>query len=343
MKPKGSMPAVLGNGIPIGVIRSLQVAMPDAKTRVFTYNGRRLFSHIKQETFTGERIYKLPTKIIEMASRQPLTSVLLPCRIGYSPNAVGQHVVRPDGDWAFTLLMCSEGKGWLDLPRSRLELRPGTFAVLRPFEYHAYQADADKPWSYYWVHFNGTHAQQYYDLLTKGGAHPTATVDLDHSFVLGFEAILGLYHDGHDYKALIQASAALHQLLGNVYALACRHGPAQPNVQERLEWIAKELRKNPAMQVSIHELAAATRMSSVHFSRQFRRWLGDSPRHYVNRQRVEKACEYLRDGELKIEAIARLVGCDDPAYFCRLFKRLRGCTPNDYRRNPGEAQPAKAP
>lgn len=316
--------------------------MPDSKTRVFTYNGRKLISRIGQETFTGERICKLPTKVIAMASRQPLTSVLLPCRIGYSPHAVGQRVARPDGDWAFTLLMCSEGKGWLDLPNSRLELVPGTFAVLRPFEFHAYEADENQPWSYYWVHFNGTHAQQYYDLLTGGGKHPTAAVDLDHSFVLGFEAILGLYHEGHDFKALIQASAALHQLLGNVYALACRHGPAQASVRERLERVAGELRKNPGMQVSIHELAAFTRMSPVHFSRQFRRWLGDSPRHFVNKLRIGKACELLRDGNMKIEAIARQVGCEDPAYFCRLFKRLHGCTPNDYRQSQGDGCAAKA-
>jgi len=85
-------------------IMSLQMYMPDENTRVFNFNGRKLVSILGRDSFPGERFLKLETKAIEYASRQPLTSALLPCRLGYYPNARGQKVSRPDGDWAFTLL-----------------------------------------------------------------------------------------------------------------------------------------------------------------------------------------------------------------------------------------------
>ena len=48
--------------------------MADDKTRVFSFNGRKLVSVLGRENFPGERIFKLPTKVVEAANRQALTA-----------------------------------------------------------------------------------------------------------------------------------------------------------------------------------------------------------------------------------------------------------------------------
>jgi hypothetical protein len=240
---------------------ALESHMADEKTRVFNYNGRELVSILGRETFPGERIYKLPTKVIEFASRQPLTSVLLPCRVGYFPNARGQKVTRPNGDWAFTLLLCIDGVGHLDLAESRHRISRGMVALLRPFEFHAYAADELNPWSYYWIHFNGTLAQQYYEVLTSGGKHTCVELEPDVAFVRSFEKILSLYHSGQAHKMLVQAAAALHQLLGDLYGQICNRGIAQETPQARIERTIETVRNNLSMHASIHELAAIANMS----------------------------------------------------------------------------------
>lgn len=315
----------------------------DEKTRVFNYNGRKLVSILGREDFPGERIFKLPVNVVEFASRQPLTSALLPCRIGYFPNAKGQKVTRPNGDWAFTLLFCMDGSGTLQLDRSHHRLTRGMFALLRPFEYHAYEADAQHPWSYYWIHFNGTQAQQYYDVLTSGGKHTCIELRPDVSFVESFEKILNIYHDGHAYKMLVRASSALHQLFGDLYGLICGLGGEQETTRARVERTIELMRNNPGMHVSIQELASLANMSHAYYALQFRQHTGESPRSFFNKLKIEKACEYLASTNAKVESIAHLIGCEDPFYFCRLFKRVVGKTPSSYRnaaRKTGKAAPA---
>jgi AraC-like DNA-binding protein len=307
--------------------------MADAKTRVFNYNGRELVSLLGRETFPGERIYKLPTKVIEFASRQPLTSSLLPCRVGYFPTARGQKVARPNGDWAFTLLFCIDGVGHLELDKGRYQITRGMVALLRPFEFHAYEADEHHPWSYYWIHFNGTLAQQYYEVLTGSGKHTCIELDPDVAFVSTFEKILTIYHSGHAHKMLVQTAAAMHQLLGDLYGQICNRGIAQETPQARIERTIAEVRHNLGMHVSIHELAAIANMSDAYYTQQFRRHTGESPRIYFNKLRIQAACEYLVKTGAKVETIAHMVGYEDPFYFCRLFKRVAGKTPTAYRRS----------
>jgi AraC-like DNA-binding protein len=311
---------------------TLESHMADEKTRVFNYNGRELVSILGREKFPGERIYKLPTKVIEFASRQPLTSVLLPCRVGYFPNARGQKVTRPNGDWAFTLLLCIDGVGHLELADSSHRLSRGMVAVLRPFEFHAYAADEKHPWSYYWIHFNGTLAQQYYEALTRGGKHTCVELELDVAFVRSFEKILNLYHTGLAHKMLVQAAAALHQLLGDLYGQICNHGIEQETPQSRIERTIDAVRNNLNMHASIHELAAIANMSDAYYAQQFRRHTGESPRSYFNKLRIKVACEYLAQTGAKIDTISHLVGYEDSFYFCRLFKRITGQTPTGYRK-----------
>jgi AraC-like DNA-binding protein len=312
---------------------SLEGYMADDKTRVFSFNGRKLVSVLGREDFPGERIFKLPTKVVESANRQALTAALLPCRLGYFPRAKGQKVSRANGDWAFTLLYCLDGAGTLDLSQGQHRITRGTIALLRPFEFHAYAADPSDPWSYYWIHFNGTVAQQYYDVLTTGGKNTCIAVQSDLRFVATFEKILGIYHAGQAYKDLVQASSAMHQLLGDLFGQVCHRSAVQETTATRIERTLTMMRNNLGAHVSIHELAASTGMSHAYFTQQFRKHTGQSPRSFFNRQKIAKACEYLAETDTKVESIAHLVGYEDPFYFCRLFKRITQRTPTMYRQS----------
>ena len=48
--------------------------------------------------------------------------------------------------------------------------------------------------------------------------------------------------------------------------------------------------------------------------------------------RRDAACEYLRRGEISINAVASLLGFSDPSVFHRSFKKWTGMTPGEYRR-----------
>lgn len=83
--------------------------------------------------------------------------------------------------------------------------------------------------------------------------------------------------------------------------------------------------------IAISDLAAAAGLSEAHFSRLFRKTIGDSPHQFLMRYRVERAMAFLADDARPLSNIAISSGFSDQAHLTRLFKRFTGQTPRQYR------------
>ena len=95
----------------------------------------------------------------------------------------------------------------------------------------------------------------------------------------------------------------------------------------------------PARAPSVEALARAVAMSPRTFARRFRGATGNSPLEYTQRVRIEAAKRALESGQ-RIAAVAGSVGYTDLASFRRVFTRLTGLAPADYRARYG---PSYAP
>ena len=89
---------------------------------------------------------------------------------------------------------------------------------------------------------------------------------------------------------------------------------------------------NAAVATPVREMIRQSGLSERGFSRRFQAATGHAPLDYVQRLRVEQAKRRLeRTGE-PIEEIAWRVGYEDPSAFRRLFQRIAGISPGQYRR-----------
>lgn len=52
---------------------------------------------------------------------------------------------------------------------------------------------------------------------------------------------------------------------------------------------------------------------------------------YFTKVRIEKAKLLIKDIKFKTYQVAELVGYDDPAYFSKVFKKVVGISPTEYR------------
>lgn len=84
-------------------------------------------------------------------------------------------------------------------------------------------------------------------------------------------------------------------------------------------------------ELSLDEVAGQVRISSYYFSKLFKRAVGKSFTDYVRTLRIEKAGQLLLCGQYSVKEVCLLSGYSDPNYFCRIFKRMQGCTPTEYR------------
>lgn len=82
----------------------------------------------------------------------------------------------------------------------------------------------------------------------------------------------------------------------------------------------------------VGELIRQSGLPKRTFERRFKAATGYAPLAYVQWLRVEEAKQMLETGTEPIEEVARQVGYEDTASFRRLFRRLVGMTPGEYRR-----------
>jgi len=93
------------------------------------------------------------------------------------------------------------------------------------------------------------------------------------------------------------------------------------------EWVEAHLDRS----VSIADLAGLANLSRTHFARMFRRSFGTSPHQWLLSRRIDRAKQLLK-GPLPLAAVAAMCGFVDQSHFTKVFTRLEGVTPGNWRR-----------
>ncbi len=83
--------------------------------------------------------------------------------------------------------------------------------------------------------------------------------------------------------------------------------------------------------LTVADLAESARLSTAHFSREFRRAFGETPHAYVLTRRLERAAAMLRMTDRAVAEICIAVGLSSVGSFTTTFTRVYGKTPTAYR------------
>jgi AraC-like DNA-binding protein len=124
------------------------------------------------------------------------------------------------------------------------------------------------------------------------------------------------------------SACADYRLLSNVQLQGDPDVASLEQVDELINRITDQLGDD-------HSAAAAARsmaMSESQFSRFFRRATGNSFTGFVNRVRINRACQLLMDSAQPVSGICAEVGFNNLANFNRRFRQLKGMTPTEFRR-----------
>ncbi len=87
-----------------------------------------------------------------------------------------------------------------------------------------------------------------------------------------------------------------------------------------------------ADRIYVKDLSAVARRSTAHFSRAFKSTMGETPKSYVTRRRLERAQWMMLIGDAPLRDIAVLCGFSDQAHFCKRFRHATGQSPAAWRR-----------
>ena len=101
---------------------------------------------------------------------------------------------------------------------------------------------------------------------------------------------------------------------------------------EQINAIVSRITDDVAQPLSATEIAAELGMSESGFSRFFRKATGNTFTDFVNRVRVNRACQLLMDSDRLVAHICYEVGFNNVANFNRRFLEIKGMTPSEFRK-----------
>jgi AraC family transcriptional regulator len=124
------------------------------------------------------------------------------------------------------------------------------------------------------------------------------------------------------------------------YYLVRRYSVRAPRAREykggipaiRLNRVLDFMRHNYARETRLRELAELAGMSPHYFCELFKKSTGLSPHQYSIRCRIDQAKIYLRNRQFTIGQVAKATGFVDQSHFSKVFSRIVGVTPMQFRR-----------
>jgi len=128
----------------------------------------------------------------------------------------------------------------------------------------------------------------------------------------------------------LELYSLLFSLLHQLPSRAWKSRKLDLRVLQGIRYMEQNIRST---EISNGQLALIGGMSVNAYARLFKEQTGYSPRKYLLKMRVEKACNLLHHSDLSIEQIASACGFSDRYYFTRVFSRTMLASPGEYRRN----------
>lgn len=267
---------------------------------------------------------------------------------------VGLAIHNADWNWRnvnspFTrLYYVTEGAARILLPTGIQELKPDHLYLIPSFTTHSYLCDTH--FVHYYLHIYEDHQSE--SSILEDFSFPTEIPAGDLELPLikrlcGINPTMQLpQSDPTSYdnnptliKNIIKNKQRTFcdkvESRGIVYQLMARFlKDAQPKAEindDRIQKVLSYIRKNIYKTIDIDSLAAISCLSKDHFIRLFKKEVNNTPLQYINQKKIEKAQLILITDSMPVKNISYLLAYEDHSYFNRLFKKLTGVTPQQYR------------
>jgi AraC-like DNA-binding protein/mannose-6-phosphate isomerase-like protein (cupin superfamily) len=286
----------------------------------------------KKEGFQGQKSIVLPRKIIaEFCDSNSIANGLYLTDIGYYPKAQYHFRKRPHGSEQHILIYCVEGRGHAQILKNKYDLQPGSFVIIPADTSHSYSASETESWTIYWIHFTGPLSGKLVDTITQKINGYYATVEFKQKRIDLFDDMYACLERGYGNDNLCYANMCLFHFISSFlyddqFDLSQKVHAADP-----VEMSISFMQQHIASLLSLEIIARSVNFSTSHYSALFRKKTGYAPIEYFNHLKIQRACQYLHFTDLRVKEIADKLGFDDPYYFSRLFSKLMGMSPNQYR------------
>lgn len=228
-----------------------------------------------------------------------------------------------------------KGCGYYEVDSNVYFISAGQSFIIYPGETVTYYPDPSDPWIYAWVNFIGLEAEELLGFIGFSKANRVAP-EIDPGIVMLL--FRQLCQPDSDPVTDCRNNGYLHVLL----SIYMKHFPGKTDgVSEELQQIADYINDHyTSPTLSVNELSEVFWISRSQLYREFGKGFGMSPSRYITQLRMLRAIQMFRSGERSVSRIAAATGFSNQFYFSKVFKKIIGKSPVDFRREIAEEKNA---
>ena len=163
--------------------------------------------------------------------------------------------------------------------------------------------------------------------------------DTDFSMVAGYIENLGLERKKMEklYSEISVFDTNHIESISNIAAMVAKHilleNMLTPDYDESIQAAVMYIDNNFDKNITIQEICKNSNLSKSVLYRRFRNCFDCTVNQYVNSKRIEKSVELLNKTGLSVDEISQKVGFLSGSYFSKAFKKEKGISPINYRKD----------
>ena len=228
------------------------------------------------------------------------------------------------------------GTGTLIAENSKKEsisysIKSGQGFMIFPNQICTYIADAQQPWEYVWIEFDGLRAKETVELsglcvnspVYKAKYKDVAQTMRDEMlYIINHKDDSPFHLIGHLYlfiDSFVKSSA--------ITQISKSNNLRDFYIKEALSFIEQNFQND----ITVEEIAACCGLNRSYFGKIFHEVLGKSPQEFLISYRMTKATELLKLTSLSIAEVGSAVGYSNQLHFSRAFKKIYGISPRQWR------------
>lgn len=202
-----------------------------------------------------------------------------------------------------------DGHGILCKNNTTYQVHKGQAFIILPGEWASYAADKKEPWKYRWIAFNGKLSSKYNSL--------PPVIEISDQLFPNVEEHQDVYTE--------------YILTSQLFKMTAELFAEEKQENQYVRKVKNYIKYSYMNTIRIEEIAKAVSLDRYYLSRIFKKETGKTMQEYLLGVRMKHACALLSDG-VSISEAATLCGYPDVSSFSKMFKRIYGETPSNYRK-----------
>jgi len=233
---------------------------------------------------------------------------------------------------SYLFFIVLRGEGTLAYEGGAQMLREGDCVFIdcrKPYTH----ATGDALWALQWVHFDGPNMIGMYQKYRERGGKCRFHPDNAKQYI---DLLSSIYQTAvsADYVRDMRINELLSRLLTLLMEASWSPISVKKAASERhvLRDVKGYLDENFVKKIALDELAERFFINKFYLTRIFKEQYGYSVVNYVMILRIARAKQLLRFSDLTMEKIGEICGMPDANYFSRVFRKVEGTSPSEYRK-----------